>query len=40
MFSTWGDIAYRFRRVIPLVIIFFIGAKQFMSGITEGAVKG
>ncbi len=26
--------------VLPLLVIFFIGAKQFMSGITEGAVKG
>ncbi|MDF1489484.1 carbohydrate ABC transporter permease [Tessaracoccus caeni] len=26
--------------VIPLLIIFFLGAKQFMAGITEGAVKG
>ena len=26
--------------VLPLLAIFFIGAKQFMSGITEGAVKG
>ncbi|RMB59897.1 carbohydrate ABC transporter permease [Tessaracoccus antarcticus] len=26
--------------VIPLLAIFAIGAKQFMSGITEGAVKG
>lgn len=26
--------------VIPLLFIFMIGAKQFMSGITEGAVKG
>ncbi|MBK7820814.1 MAG: carbohydrate ABC transporter permease [Tessaracoccus sp.] len=26
--------------VLPLLVIFFLGAKQFMSGITEGAVKG
>lgn len=26
--------------VLPLLVIFMIGAKQFMSGITEGAVKG
>ncbi len=26
--------------VLPLLFIFMIGAKQFMSGITEGAVKG
>lgn len=26
--------------VLPLLFIFIIGAKQFMAGITEGAVKG
>lgn len=26
--------------VLPLLLIFMIGAKQFMAGITEGAVKG
>ncbi|WP_331715394.1 carbohydrate ABC transporter permease [Tessaracoccus coleopterorum] len=26
--------------VVPLLLIFAIGAKQFMAGITEGAVKG
>ena len=26
--------------VVPLLIIFALGAKQFMAGITEGAVKG
>jgi cellobiose transport system permease protein len=26
--------------VIPLLLIFALGAKQFMAGITEGAVKG
>lgn len=26
--------------VIPLLVIFALGAKQFISGITEGAVKG
>lgn len=26
--------------VLPLLVIFFLGAKQFMAGITEGAVKG
>lgn len=32
MFSTWGDIAYRFRRVIPLVIIAAIVALFAISG--------
>lgn len=26
--------------VVPLLLVFFVGAKQFMAGITEGAVKG
>ncbi len=26
--------------VLPLLLIFMVGAKQFMAGITEGAVKG
>ncbi len=26
--------------VVPLLVIFALGAKQFMAGITEGAVKG
>ena len=36
MFSTWGDIAYRFRRVIPLVIIAAIVALFAIFGTQLG----
>lgn len=36
MFSTWGDIAYRFRRVIPLVIIAAIVALFAVFGTQLG----
>ena len=36
MFSTWGDIAYRFRRVIPLVIIVAIVALFAIFGTQLG----
>lgn len=32
--------AAAFVSVLPLILIFILGAKQFLAGITEGAVKG
>lgn len=26
--------------VLPLVVVFIVGARQFLSGLTEGAIKG
>ncbi|MGV0408883.1 MMPL family transporter [Corynebacterium resistens] len=36
MFSTWGDVAYRFRRVIPFVIIVAIVALYAVFGLKLG----
>ena len=33
MFSSWGDVAYRFRRLIPLVIIAAILVLYVVAGL-------